>query len=338
MHEGESANIAVEAVTLEQLHHQMGHISPGIAKKLVTEGFVTGVCLVSTANAEFSCKSCVYAKATRKSVPKAHEGECAKKFGEEVDSDLLGPAPVKTKGGQCYYITFIDDYTHMTHLYLLCTKADAFNAYKDFEAWCGNQLKAPICVLHSDCGGEYLGKEFTVHLKSKGTTQKLTVHHTPQHNGVVEQCNCTIVKCIRALLHASGLPKYLWGEAACHVIWLMNHTLTKAIEGKMPYKAALGVKPDLSGVREWDEKCWIHVEKGSKLGGRVHEGHWVGVDDESKGAHVYWQDTKTVMVKCNIYFDPTSASVDHLKGEDWQFVKTTTDELTSTPTPKCVMK
>jgi len=50
VHEGEFANIAVEAVTLEQLHCQMGHISPGIAKKLVTEGFVTGVCLVSTAN------------------------------------------------------------------------------------------------------------------------------------------------------------------------------------------------------------------------------------------------------------------------------------------------
>jgi len=32
VHEGESANAAVEGVTLEQLHHQMGHISPGIAK------------------------------------------------------------------------------------------------------------------------------------------------------------------------------------------------------------------------------------------------------------------------------------------------------------------
>ena len=60
----------------------------------------------------------------------------------------------------------------------------------------------------------------------------------------------------------------------------------------MPYKAALGVKPDLSGMREWGEKCWIHVEKGSKLGGHVHEGCWVGVDDKSKGACVYWQDMR----------------------------------------------
>jgi len=269
----------------------------------------------------------------RKSVPKARKGEHAKKFGKEVHSNLWGPAPVKTKGGWRYYITFIDDYTRMTHLYLLHTKANAFDAYKDFEAWSGNQLEVPICVLHSNRGGEYLGKEFTVHLKLKGTTQKLTVHHTPQHNGVAERHNRTIVKCIRAHLHASGLPKYLWGEAVRHVIWLMNHTLMKAVEGKTPYKAALGMKPDLSGVQEWGEKCWIHVEKGNKLGGRVCEGRWVGVDNESKGARIYWQDTKMVTVKWNVYFNPTSASVDRLEGEDWQFVKMTTDELISTPTP-----
>ena len=168
-------------------------------------------------------------------------------------------------------------------------------------------------------------------MKSKGTTQKLTVHHTPQHNGVAERRNRTIVECIRALLHASGLPKYLWGEAARHVVWLMNRTSTKAVEGKTPYEAALGVKPDLSGVHEWGEKCWVHVEKGSKLGGRVREGRWVGVDDESKGSRIYWPDTKTVTVERNVYFDPTSASVDRIEGEDWEFVETTTDRLTPAP-------
>lgn len=133
----------------------MGHISPGIAKKLVTQGFVTGVRLVSTADAEIFCESCVYAKATRKSVPKAREGERAKRFGEEVHSDLWGPAPVQTKGGRRYYITFVDDYTRLTHLYLLRTKDEAFEAYKEFEAWSINQLEAPVRILHSDRGGEY---------------------------------------------------------------------------------------------------------------------------------------------------------------------------------------
>ena len=43
----------------------------------------------------------------------------------------------------------------------------------------------------------------------------------------------------------------------------------QAVDGKTPYEAAFGKKPDLSKVREWGEKVWVHVEKGSKLGGWV---------------------------------------------------------------------
>jgi hypothetical protein len=111
----------------------------------------------------------------------------------------------------------------------------------------------------------------------------------------------------------------------------MNRTSTKAVQGRTPYEAALGEKPNLGGVREWGEKCWIRVEKGNKLGGRVREGRWVGVDDESKGARIYWRDTKTVTVEHNVYFDPTAVSVDRLEGEDWQFVEMTTDNHTPTP-------
>jgi hypothetical protein len=111
-------------------------------------------------------------------------------------------------------------------------------------------LDARVKILHSDHGGEYLGKEFTLYLKSKGTTQKSIVHDTPQHNGVAERRNCTIVEQIRALLHASGLPKTLWGEVACHVVWLLNRTTTKAVDGKTPYEAVFGKKPDLRHMRE----------------------------------------------------------------------------------------
>ena len=59
--------------------------------------------------------------------------------------------------------------------------------YKQYEAWAKTQLDAQIKVLHSDQGGEYLGKEFILYLKSKGTNQKLTVHDTPQHNGFAKR-------------------------------------------------------------------------------------------------------------------------------------------------------
>jgi hypothetical protein len=202
---------------------------------------VTGVRLETTPSGEpHFCESCVYVKAMHKPVAKSREGKHATEFGGEVHSDLWGPAPVATKAGKCYYITFTDDKTCLMHLYLLWNKSDAFASYTDYEAWCDTHLDARVKTLHSDCGGEYLGKEFTLYLKSKGTTQKLTVHDTPQHNGIAERHNRTIVEWICALLHASGLPKTLWGEVARHVIWLLNRTSTKLLMGKLLMRLLLG--------------------------------------------------------------------------------------------------
>ena len=130
----------------------------------------------------------------------------------------------------------------------------------------------PVKIFHSDRGGEYRGKEFRLHLKKKGTQEKLTVHDTPAHNGVAEHRNRTIVEHIHALLHASGLSKSLWGEAARHVVWLMNRTSTKAVSNMTPYEAAFGKKPNLRDVREWGKKVWVRIEGGNKLGGRIREG------------------------------------------------------------------
>lgn len=58
--------------------------------------------------------------------------------------------------------------------------------YKEYKASLNTQPKAAVHILHSDCGGEYTGKQFTLHLKWKGTWQKLTIHDSPQHNGVTE--------------------------------------------------------------------------------------------------------------------------------------------------------
>jgi len=144
---------------------------------------------------------------------------------------------------------------------------------KEFESWCKTQHGAKVKVLHSDRGGEYLGKEFTVYLKSAGTEHKLTMHDTPQHNGVAERLNHTLLEKVHAMLHESGLPRSLWGEAVRHAVWLKNHTPTKALDGATPLEVATGKIPDLSCVHPWGSRVWVRTEGGDKLGGRVVEGH-----------------------------------------------------------------
>jgi hypothetical protein len=74
----------------------MGHIAPASARKLVEDGLVTGIALNPESHKEH-CDVCIYARATRQPVPKVCISQQATQFGDEVHTDVWGPAPVSTR-------------------------------------------------------------------------------------------------------------------------------------------------------------------------------------------------------------------------------------------------
>ena len=292
-----------EVLSIEELHRRMGHIAPEAAKQMVSSGAINGIEIDSTSVIQH-CDSCEYAKMTRKPIKKERQTPRATKFGDEVHSDVWGPSPIQTPGHKNYYVSFTDDYTRWTDLRLLATKDRVLKAYKDFEAWAKLHFEIPAFkVLHSDRGGEYLGTEFSQHLRSQGTTRRLTVHDTPEYNGVSERLNRTLLERTRALLHSSKLPKNLWGEAINHVVWLKNRTTTRALpEGKTPYEMLYDKKPNMKGLHEWGNQVWVHTADGTKLDGRSKIGRWIGYDEISNGHRIYWPDKRSVTVERSIKF------------------------------------
>ena len=110
-----------------------------------------------------------------------------------------------------------------------------------------------------------MGQAFMDFLRQRGTKQRLTTHDTPQHNGVTESLNWRLVECVRAFLIQSGLPKFLWLEAANHAIWVKNQSLTKVLGNSTPLEHLTGQKPNLAGMPEWRQRVWIHTNSGTKL-------------------------------------------------------------------------
>ena len=133
----------------------------------------------------------------------------------------------------------------------------------------------------------YLSDNFTHHLQSKCTEQKLTTYDTPEYNGIVEQLNKTLVEHVQTILHDSGLLKNLWGEALLHVVWVKNRSATRVSDGQTPYEMLCGKKLDLCNLPPWEGKCWVLNWSGSKLDDHACKGHWVGFDTESTAHHVY---------------------------------------------------
>jgi hypothetical protein len=300
----ESATSAVETVTLDELHRRLGHIAPEAVKKMVKEGLIEGIRLDVSTELK-GCTSCEYAKMHRKAVAKERVAESAKELGDEVYTDVWGPAPVQTIDGMSYFVTFTDGAKRHTHLYLLRKKDQAFDGYKDYEAWLKNQKGRSVKKLHSDRGGEFNSHEFDKHLARNGTARSLTTHDTPEHNGIAERLNRTLLEKVRAMLHASGLPKFLWGEAVKHAVWLKNRTTTRALQRQTPYEGVEGKKPNLTGVPEFGARVWVHDTTGTKLDARSQVGRWVGFDMTSSGHRIYWEHKRSIGVERSVKFDST---------------------------------
>ena len=102
-------------------------------KKLVEGGLISGIAMMYGTEENTFCASCTYMKATQKSMPKVcNDANRTTAFGEEIHSDLWGPTPIQMLSHCHYYASFTDDFSWLTHLYLLRCKSDTFQVYKEY--------------------------------------------------------------------------------------------------------------------------------------------------------------------------------------------------------------
>jgi hypothetical protein len=102
-----------EQVDLATMHRHLGHIALDAIWTLFWSGATEGMQLIDD-SAPIICDSCEHTKSTQKVICQEHEETLAPSFGVEVHTDLWGPSPVASMGGQKYYITFTDDHTRFT--------------------------------------------------------------------------------------------------------------------------------------------------------------------------------------------------------------------------------
>ena len=129
--------------------------------------------------------------------------------------------------GKRFYITFIDDYSRYTKVYLLRNKDEAMDAFIKYKNEVENRLSKKIKRLRYDKGGEYESNAFNTFYEEHEIIHETTLPYSPEFNGVVEIKNITIKEMINAMLVSSGASLNLWGEA----ILSASH-----IQNKIPYK------------------------------------------------------------------------------------------------------
>ena len=151
--------------------------------------------------------------------------------------------------------------------------------------------------------------EFNSYLIKEGIKHELTIPHTPQQNGVAKRQNRTLIEGVRTMLADSKLPHRFWAEALSTIVYLRNHSPTKALEGVTPYEAWNGSRPDVRSLRIFGCSAYAHVPKSErrKLDSKTRKCVLLGYGTEQKGYHLYDPRRMKVIHSRDVVFDETSS-------------------------------
>ena len=142
-----------------------------------------------------------------------------------------------------------------------------------------------IRILHTDRGGEYVGKEFKRYLMSQQIDHEETDAEAPEQR-VTERQNRTLMDKARSMVAHAGLSKGFWAEAVNTANYLRNRSPCQTLKGHItPFEAWHGKKPDIAHFCTFGCIAYAHVpnRKHTKLDDKVERVRFLGYCNGGKG-------------------------------------------------------
>jgi reverse transcriptase-like protein len=198
----------------------------------------------------------------------------------------------------------------------------------------GYKLKA----FRTDRGGKYMSKHFESYLKTKGIHHKITMPNTPQHNGMAEWLNQTLMEKAHVVLSDAKLPESYWFDALEYAIILWNILPTQALTDMTPKEAWSGNKPDVLHLRIFGCQAFMHIPKESqgKLTSKSLLCTFLGYAHNHSAYHLICQPSHHLFESQDVIFDEFGQQHEHTI-IDPNTGEGPTEPPPSTSCPKCAM-
>jgi hypothetical protein len=120
--------------------------------------------------------------------------------------------------------------------------------------------KKSVTAIHSDNGGEYIGKEFQDWMASRGILHKPTAPYTLEHNGVAERMNRFLLESASCMLLHAGLSGSFWVEAVNLANSIRNARPTKSVVGITPFQALHNEVPSMERYKVFGCKAMALIQ------------------------------------------------------------------------------
>jgi hypothetical protein len=221
-----------------------------------------------------------------------------------VFSDVWGPAS-ESFGRFKYYVSFIDDYSKFTWIYLLKRKSDVFQKFRDFQNHVERLFDKKILAMQTDWGGEY--KKLNSFFQRVGISHLVSCPHAHQQNGPAERKHRHIVEVGLSLLAYASMPLKYWDEAFNTAVYLINRLPSKVIQSQTPMERLFGSSGDYSLLRIFGCACWPNLRPYNKhkLEFRSKQCAFLGYSNLHKGYKCLDISTGRIYVSRDIVFDET---------------------------------
>jgi transposase InsO family protein len=196
-----------------------GHLNFRSLSELKSKELVHGLSKLNIIKA--ICEVCVTTKHSR--LPFVSEApKRASVALQVVHSDICGPFEVASLGGSKYFIIFVGEFTRMIWLYTIKLMSEALDVFRKFQGLNREKCDKTIKILRTDGGGEYTSKEFEAFYINQGIVHEVTTPYTPQHNGLAERRNMTLIDMAKRMIKHKNLPHKFWNEAITTTAYILQ--------------------------------------------------------------------------------------------------------------------
>jgi transposase InsO family protein len=283
-------------------HRRLGHA--GEEKMKLFQTNVEGIPALVPGQRR-TCETCALTKSAK--TINRDASEHTERPLQRVYTDFWGPFGVPTPSGARYMLTFTDDYSRRSWIYLTRTRTELYERFREWQMTAERQSNEKLQAIRCDNAGEYQALATRLR-RENGVVFEFTTPYTPEQNGVAERLNRTLITKVRAMLAEADLPQWLWGEAAYAACYLHNRTPRRYDGGWVttPKEMWTGEIPDLSHLRVFGCVAYAQLAKeqrNNKLDQTSIRGIFVGYTPTARQYRVYNPETGVVGRYSTVRFD-----------------------------------
>ena len=288
----------IEPVLLS--HLRFGHVGCHRIDALLSSNIPIGVALkpgdITRCNPSTTCSVCKLVKAPRPGTfprgdPQRHQW---REVNAYLSTDIFGPVSPTSASGMRYLIVFVCRSSGYTHTYFMKTKSEATDVLDEFLADIAQHGKRPSTIsIKSDAESVYIHGLFQQRCRDLGI---ISVHSPPyehERNGSSEKTFRDLGDLARTMMATSSFPNDAWPFAYRHATWLKNRLPAARLDFDTPYRRMFGKDYDLSSVRVFGCRAFVHIpaSQRTKLEPHSVEGVYVGHDEQSSAYLVFFPAT-----------------------------------------------